>query len=278
MADDSEFLSRLISFGLSEKEAQLYFHLLKYGPKPPSLLAKSLKTYREDIYRTLTGLIDKGMVNPSLETPTVYAAVELDIALDAALKRHETELREMGRKKDELKEMSKQQRFRPSDEFAQFRIFKNVKDSVANTISVLNALEKEVLLIIPGPWVVAASLFGITEALMKFIERGGHIRVICDITYPIIEPVQELLDIGEDVRHYDQYAGVYFSVMDRKYCGTTINADIKRMSLEEPASGFMTDDTTYVNSLISTFELLWEQAVPAAQRIEELLKEGPPQL
>jgi hypothetical protein len=28
---------------------------------------------------------------------------------------------------------------------------------------------------------------------------------------------------------------------------------------------------------MSTFELLWEQAVPAAQRIEELLKEDPPQ-
>ena len=89
MADDREFITKLIGFGLSEKEALLYLHLLKYGPKPPSLLAKSLKTYREDVYRTLTGLKDKGMVNPSLEAPTVYAAVELDIALDSALKKHE---------------------------------------------------------------------------------------------------------------------------------------------------------------------------------------------
>jgi len=41
MADDSEFITKLISFGLSEKEAQLYLYLLKYGPKPPTLLAKS---------------------------------------------------------------------------------------------------------------------------------------------------------------------------------------------------------------------------------------------
>ena len=102
MTDDSEFITRLIGFGLSEKEAQLYLHLLKYGAKPPSLLAKSLKTYREDVYRTLTGLIDKGMVNPSLETPTVYAAVELNIALEAAFKKQETELREMERRKQEL--------------------------------------------------------------------------------------------------------------------------------------------------------------------------------
>ena len=90
MAEDSEFITRLIGFGLSEKEAQLYLHVLKYGPRPPSLLAKSLKTYREDVYRTLTSLIDKGMVNPSLETPTVYAAVDLEVALDTALKKHES--------------------------------------------------------------------------------------------------------------------------------------------------------------------------------------------
>jgi hypothetical protein len=39
----------------------------------------------------------------------VYAAVELDIALNAALKKHETELREMESRKQEQQELSKQQ-------------------------------------------------------------------------------------------------------------------------------------------------------------------------
>jgi len=53
MATDDEFTTRLIGFGLSKKEAQLYLYLLKYGPKTPSPLAKSLHTYREDVHRTL---------------------------------------------------------------------------------------------------------------------------------------------------------------------------------------------------------------------------------
>jgi len=48
------------------------------------------------------------------------------------------------------------------------------------------------------------------------------------------------------------------------------------MSLDEPVSALWSDDPAYANYLASTFELLWEQAIPAAQRIEELLKEGPP--
>jgi len=53
MATDDEFTARLIGFGLSKKEAQLYFYLLKCGPKTPSPLAKSLHTCREDVHWTL---------------------------------------------------------------------------------------------------------------------------------------------------------------------------------------------------------------------------------
>ena len=92
MDDDAEFIIRLLSFGLSEKEAHLYLHLLKHGPQPMILLAKSLKTHRQDVYRMLMSLIDKGMVITSRESATVYAAVELGTALETVLKKHESEL------------------------------------------------------------------------------------------------------------------------------------------------------------------------------------------
>jgi len=278
MVDDSKFITKLIEFGLSEKEAQLYLHLLKYGPKPTSLLAKSLKTYREDVYRMLTSLIDKGMVRPSLETPTVYAAVDLDIALETALKKRESELREMEMRKQELQELSKQQRFRPSDEFSTFKILKSVKEIVTVSISGLTSAEKELLFVVPADMLVIASLYGINEESKKLIERGGRVRGISDISYTYIEPAQELLNIGEDIRHYDRYRGLFFGVIDRKICFSSINADISRISLDEPSILLWTDDPIYAEYLASTFEMLWERSIPAAQRIEELLKEGgPPQ-
>ena len=142
MTTDDEFTKRLIGFGLSEKEAQLYLHLLKYGPKTPSPLAKSLKTYREDVHRTLTSLIEKGMVRPSFDSPTIYAAVDLDTALDAAVKKQESELREMEARKRELQELSKQQQFRPSDDVSTFKIIKSVKELVAATTSLVASATK----------------------------------------------------------------------------------------------------------------------------------------
>jgi predicted transcriptional regulator len=61
MYTEETFIARLIGFELSEKEARLYFHLLKYGPKSTAPLTKSLKTDREDVHRTLSALIEKGM-------------------------------------------------------------------------------------------------------------------------------------------------------------------------------------------------------------------------
>jgi len=285
VADDSEFLSRLIRFGLSEKEAQLYFHLLKYGPKPSSLLTKSLKRHREDVHRTLNGLIDKGMVNPSLDSPTVYTAVELDFALKSMLNEHEIELREMKVRKQELQELSKQKNFRPAEEFSTFKIIKSLREHVAVTLSLINSTEREIIAVVPEITSVVGSLYGWYEEAKKFIDRGGKVRIISDLSYRTIELAQQAIDIGIDGRVYDRYMGVMFNVYDRKTSQITINMDMitinmdkNSVSLNQPLSILMSDDPTYAYYLISTFELLWEQAVPAVQRIEELLKEGPPDI
>jgi sugar-specific transcriptional regulator TrmB len=276
MDNESEFVARLIGFGLSEKEAQAYLHLLKYGPKTPSPLSKSLKTYREDVHRTLTGLIEKGMVRPSLDSPTIYAAVDLDTALESAVKKHESELREMESRKRELQELAKAQRFRPSDEVSQFKIIKSVKELVSVMLPLLGSVHNDWIAVVPSFALMIASQFGINDAAYEFIKRGGSVRIIFnDMPYSIIALVQELLESGEDVRYFGQ-EGIIFTIFDRKICLSGINADIAHFSLSEPLAALWTDDPTYARYLTSTFDMLWELSTPAAERIEELRKQGPP--
>jgi sugar-specific transcriptional regulator TrmB len=276
MDDEAEFIARLIGFGLSEKEARTYLHLLKYGPKTPSPLAKSLKTYREDIHRTLTVLMEKGMVRPSLDAPTIYAAVELDAALDAALIKRESELREMEARKRELQELSAQHRFRPSDEVKTFKILKNIKELISIGITSTAAGQKEVIVVTPPEIMTVSSLFGVTDEVRKLIDRGATFRLITDVSYAAIPVVEEALSIGEVIRHYEEYKGIVFGVLDKKICFQGINVDINRISLNEPLAVLWTDDPTYAAYLTETFEMIWGQAVPAEERIQQLHKQGPP--
>jgi hypothetical protein len=117
-------------------------------------------------------------------------------------------------------------------------------------------------------------LFGINDAAAALIQRGGKVRTLVDISYPIIDNVQELLHIGEEVRHTDQH-GVMFVVYDRKQSMTNMNPP-RSASLNAPMTALWTDDPTYALYLASTFEMLWKQAVPAEERIQELLEQGPP--
>ncbi len=276
MSSEDEFTRRLMGFGLTEKEAQCYFHLLRYGPKTPSPFAKALHTYREDIHRTLTTLIEKGMVRPSLDSPTVYAAVELETALESALKKHEAELREMETRKRELEELSRQQHFRPSDEVATFKVLKNIKEIAAAAAPVILQAKEEFLWVAPKQALVFASTFGINTIVKELIERGGHARGITDVVYSSIPLVQEVLDIGEEVRHFEGYKGLYYGTFDRRHCISAINIDVKRVTADEPATMLYTDDPVYAVYLVSTFEMLWQQSIPARQRIEELSRQRPP--
>ncbi len=275
MADQDDFITHLMGFGLTEKEAQCYFYLLKYGPKTPSPLAKSLHTYREDVHRTLQSLIDKGMVRPSLDSPTLYTAVELETALDSALKKHEAEQREMEARKRELEALARQQRFRASDEVGTFKVVKTLKEFLTIVTPLFTSLEAEMVGVVSDTAIVVNSQFGLAPLEQEFIQRGGKWRAVVDITYPIIPLVRELLGIGEEIRHSDQL-GILFIVLDRRVSISAINAELTRFSLDEPLIALYTDDPTYAQYLITTFELLWKQAVPAEERIQALLKQGPP--
>jgi sugar-specific transcriptional regulator TrmB len=251
--------------------------LLKYGPKTPSPLAKSLRTYREDVYRTLTGLIEKGMVRPSLHSPTVYTAADLNTALEATLKRRESELREMETRKKELEELALQHRFNPSDSVATFKIIRNLKELIATVLPAISRLEHEWDMLVPEKAVIVASQFGINPFTEAFIAEGGKVRIlITDFTYAVIPMIQELIDIGADVRHFG-HKSLKFTVFDKKLSMSGINWEIlRRMSLDEPITALWTNDATYAQYLTATFEIAWQQSIPIEERIQQLLELGPP--
>ena len=87
--------------------------------------------------------------------------------------------------------------------------------------------------------------------------------------------MHELLDIGAEVRHFDQ-PGFLYNVFDRKVSISAINAELTHFTLDEPLTALYTDDRAYARYLTSNFEMLWKRSVPAEERIRELLKQGPP--
>jgi hypothetical protein len=157
-------------------------------------------------------------------------------------------------------------------------VITSVMDAIALGSEIVKSAENEILWIAPRPTLAYASQFGIIETFKTLIQNGVRVRGISDISYLYIDTVRELLDIGQDVRHFEKYKGIFMVVVDGRKSISSISADAENLSIADPVVAFWSEDPTYVEYLTSIFEQSWEQAVPAAQRIEELLKEGPPNI
>jgi phosphatidylserine/phosphatidylglycerophosphate/cardiolipin synthase-like enzyme len=158
------------------------------------------------------------------------------------------------------------------------KIIKSIIDAIAVALQIIESAENEVAWLVPRPALIYASQYGVNDISKVLIQKGVHIRGITDISYPYIDIVRERLDIGEDVRHFEKYQGEFMLIGDVRQGLSSINIDVESLSLDTPVVALWTDDPTYAEYLMSTFEVAWEQAVPAAQRIEELLKKGPPNI
>jgi len=157
-------------------------------------------------------------------------------------------------------------------------IIESVKDAIAVGSSIVESAENEVVWLIPRPTLVYTCQYGLIEKFTMLIQKGVPVRGIADISHRYISTTRELLDIGEDVRHSDTYSGIFMVVRDNKESLSSMSVDAMNLSIDTPVVALWSDDPTFAAYLMSTFEMVWEQSVPAAQRIEELLKEGPPDI
>jgi hypothetical protein len=125
-----------------------------------------------------------------------------------------------------------------------------------------------------------AGQFGLTNKSKVLIEKGGRVKGITQISETDLRVVRELLDIGEDVRHVDEYRGEFMVVVDKTECISSIpqqSVNIGDLSLDDRVVGFWTDEPAYAEYLITTFEAAWKEAIDAKKRLEELLQQGLPQ-
>jgi hypothetical protein len=155
-------------------------------------------------------------------------------------------------------------------------IVTNVKDALAVGSNIIESATNEIVWLLPPEVLVFSVHYGLPEKCKMLIEKGGRVRGIFRISSPFIELARSLLDIGENLRHVDQYEGVFFLVADKKQSISSMHVDAENLTLDGEIVAFWSEDPTYAEYLLSNFEPAWERGVDAQERILELLERGPP--
>jgi sugar-specific transcriptional regulator TrmB len=271
--DNEQGLTKLLSeFGLGEKEAQLYAHLLKYGPKRASDLARSLETYREDAYRRCAKLIDAGMIVRNAGDSSCYAPLDLNDALDAALTSQQCELRRLQMVKHELAGANGALP-RGAGNAHGFKMLRTVGELVAALSQLINSAETS-LVFVAHPRFNLITMGGFLDHLECARGRDVHVRGVLDVSLQNLSAGREYLDGGIELRHATQYRGMTLAVADGKRSVSLIRAALKSaLSLDENVAALWSDSIAQAQFLMSAFERAWKQASGADGRIDELLRQ-----
>ena len=95
-------LKTLVNLGFKQVDAEVYDSLTRNGSQKAADLARTLKTYKQQIYRSLRNLQAKGLVEANSEHPAQFTAVSFEKVLDALIKENMQEAIRMEKEKEEI--------------------------------------------------------------------------------------------------------------------------------------------------------------------------------
>jgi hypothetical protein len=156
-------------------------------------------------------------------------------------------------------------------------VINSVKDVIAVVLNIFESTKHEIVFITPVSVMNLAGNYETMQSAERFLKNGGTVRGIVPILLENVERVRKRLDFGEDLRHSDQFHEIFMLVGDKQQSISAINLGVQEYTLDVLVTAFWSESPSYAEYLLTSFEKAWSEAVPAEERIKELLEQAPPQ-
>jgi sugar-specific transcriptional regulator TrmB len=271
--DEFEFITRLKYFGLNDKEARLYYHLLKFGAKPPAVIARYMHTYREDVHRTLNSLLAKGVIVKSVSAPTVYVAMPPETVIDSVILRQKFEQLELPKRKQEVMELAEEIMAgdtAPEVEGCSYRVLRGPNEMNAISLKLMSQATADISVLMSGAALPIFHLIGILDMVPDAARRGVRMRLLTDVSHANLEAARYALERGVELRHAEPSGGIQFAIHDALKSVVLIRFNLIRGVRDTSVVAFFCESPVYARNLTYHLDLAWEQAVDGAERIQAL--------
>ena len=151
----------------------------------------------------------------------------------------------------------------------------NLSDALAIVVKVIESAQREIMFLVPpSVFFIAAASCDTMPRARRFMQNGGVMRGITTVSATNVEETRMRLEMGEDLRHSDLHYEIFMIVADRLQSMSAINIGVREYTHDTPITAFWSESPVYAEYLLGSFENAWSQAVPARERIQELLRQG----
>ncbi|MFQ6134284.1 MAG: TrmB family transcriptional regulator [Nitrososphaerales archaeon] len=252
----------LVKFGLTPREAKIYLHLARFGPKKANKIAEELKTHRTETYHALTSLQNKGIVTATLERPISFVALPFEKAIEKII-RLEKERVTLAEKRSQY--VFDLWRSLPDNidkeiPIKQFQIFEGIDQAYGKMNEMQRNIESEVYIMASKMNLSRLDQEGYLDRLKDMAKKSGiTIRLLVDRE----SEKQEVLKIMGDRSVRFLPANIrpvpHFILIDRKeMLFFTSKEDAPRKKI----SAIWTNYDVFTKALYIMFTKLWEDSRP----------------
>jgi len=282
---EGEVLKVLHELGLSKRESEVYFFLSQHGMQQVASISTRLKIERVQTYRTLRNLQEKGVIEATLEAPTRFAAIPFETLLDSLVKTKKAEASTLEAKRTELmsywRSLSAKGLENP---VPKFRVLIDRKRIYAEIKRLISDAKEEILGLTTGLDIIQEDLAGIFDSMVDLAgkNRSLQLKMLTSISKENMEIVEEKLGASNKYLniqwcHLALGSRAYqFVIRDTTEVILYVTYGNRSPLSNQQDSGLCIVSEVFVSALRQSFMEMWNNAVPAKERILELKTGKPP--
>jgi len=246
----------LEDFGLSEKEARVYYILSRLGSASSNEISSAAHYNRLQTYRSVKGLLDRGIVEISLERPRRYTPLKIEQAISLLEQEAADKILQLEFKKPLLlQKWSELSNFPASKASYTFRIIQGTKNVFKFATLLFESAEKDIDISIKGSEITRWVNEGAADYLLKKNPKQVMICIITENGKQNTDAIRRLLEFS-DLRHVSSLNTVPIILIDNKEALICLSGNTQGV----PENAIWTNHPELVATMNSFFNILWSNA------------------
>ena len=259
----------LQDFGLTLKEARIYFILSKMGSATATEIASTTQFSRLQTYRAIKGLLDNGLVEMSLERPRRFTPLKIEQALNLLGQEAERKILELEKKTPLLlKQWSAVSDLQVDKTSYAFRIIQGIKNVSKFRIMLYESAKKEIAATMKPNDLMKFVIEGADDVFEKLTYKNVSVRGLSEVNKFNVDASKRFLEFSK--LHHTAHSNIVpFTIIDEQEALICLSRDGKDGAAE---NAIWTNHPELVEILKEIFEVLWKSSEDGSIRIREIEK------
>ncbi len=257
---EQEAVETLCGLGLTLNEARVYFALIQCGVSSAKTVSKFSGVIRQDVYRVMPKLQQKGLVNRALTIPAVFDAIPLEDGVSILMEKRRKRTEELQQKTAVLVDNQKNnhRKFSGGELEPEFVVIPGDEASIKRKKMAIDAERYVDNVISRKRFVSGLSYYG--ELTLKRLERGVRYRLITEMP----GDGEILPKIFQDLREHPLFRLRYVTASPRAFMCVIDNREVL---FSDPAASpleytcLWSKNPSLLAVLHDYFELMWITAM-----------------